>query len=111
MVYSEFDEFASDAELLITRTECNSFDYVEGFVFVNSDDPINGWSSVPLGSNQRFDHFRIPRTAGPVLYCLEVAFHYRNEDDPITIDRVHLVLLILKYSPFFFTVHLLWSLF
>ncbi|OVA13379.1 FAD linked oxidase [Macleaya cordata] len=88
MVYTEFDEFASDAEFLVTRAECDSFDYVEGFVFVNNDDPVNGWPSVPLCSDQRFDHCRIPRTAGPVLYCLEVALHYRNEDDRFTIDKV-----------------------
>ncbi|MCL7051342.1 hypothetical protein MKW94_021211 [Papaver nudicaule] len=88
MVYSEFDEFTNDAELLVNRAECDSFDYIEGFVFVNSDDPVNGWSSVPLGSNQLFDRSRIPKSAGPVLYCLEVALHYRNGDDLDTVDKV-----------------------
>ncbi|KAI3933842.1 hypothetical protein MKX01_028168 [Papaver californicum] len=88
MVYSEFDEFTNDAELLITRTECDSFDYIEGFVFVNSDDPVNGWSSVPLSPNKLFDKNRILKTAGPVLYCLEVALHYRNGDNVDTIDKV-----------------------
>ncbi|CAK9168657.1 unnamed protein product [Ilex paraguariensis] len=86
MVYTEFDEFAKDAESLVTQSEGDSFDYVEGFVFVNSDDPVNGWPSVPLDPDQSFDSTRIPRSAGPVLYCLEVALHYRNVDQPSTVD-------------------------
>ncbi|KAK6140722.1 hypothetical protein DH2020_025540 [Rehmannia glutinosa] len=82
VVYSDFSEFTRDAESLVTRPEGDSFDYVEGFVFVNSDDPVNGWMSVPLDPDQYFDPARIPRSAGPVLYCLEVALHYKNEDSP-----------------------------
>lgn len=89
MVYSEFSEFTRDAELLVTRAEGDSFDYVEGFVFVNSDDPVNGWPSVPLDSEHSFDPTRIPRTAGPVLYCLEVALHYKSEDPASTVDMVN----------------------
>jgi len=84
VVYSEFDEFTHDAELLITSQE--SFDYVEGFVFVNSDDPVNGWLSVLLDSNQAFDPTHLPKKTGPVLYCLEVALHYNNNhDDPFMV--------------------------
>ncbi|KAF3613876.1 Cytokinin dehydrogenase 7 [Capsicum annuum] len=50
VVYSEFNEFTRDAELQIMSEE--SFNYVEGFVIVNSDDPVTGWPSVPLASNQ-----------------------------------------------------------
>ncbi|CAA2990522.1 cytokinin dehydrogenase 7 [Olea europaea subsp. europaea] len=81
VVYSEFSEFSRDAELLVTQSEGDSFDYVEGFVFVNSDDPVNGWPSVPLDANHPFDSTRIPRNAGPVLYCLEVALHHTKESD------------------------------
>lgn len=88
MVYSVFDDFTQDAESLVTRDE--SFDYVEGFVFVNSDDPVNGWSSVPLKSDHRLDRTQIPRDAGPVLYCLEMALHYKNNDHPSTINEVNL---------------------
>lgn len=87
-MYAEFEDFTRDAEFLVTRKEGDSFDYVEGFVFVNSSDPTNGWPSVPLKPAQAFDPTRIPRTAGPVLYCLEVAFHYRNNDHRSTVDRV-----------------------
>lgn len=88
VVYSEFEEFTRDAEWLVTRPEGDSFDYVEGFVFVNSDDAVNGWPSVPLYQDHGFDHTAIPRTAGSVLYCLEVALHYQISDHPSTVDTV-----------------------
>ncbi|XAR57569.1 Cytokinin dehydrogenase [Bertholletia excelsa] len=86
VVYAEFDEFARDAELLVSRPEGESFDYVEGFVFVNSDDPVNGWPSVTLTADQVFDSAAIPRTAGPVLYCLEVVLHYPKLGHSSTVD-------------------------
>ncbi|KAL6523950.1 Cytokinin dehydrogenase 7 [Orobanche minor] len=86
IVYSEFSEYTRDAESLVTRAVSDSFDYIEGFVFVNSDDPINGWTSVPLGSGQTFYPDLIPPVSGPVLYCLEVALHYKNEDPPSEVD-------------------------
>ncbi|GMG99170.1 hypothetical protein Nepgr_001010 [Nepenthes gracilis] len=89
LVYAEFDEFTRDAEFLVTRPENGeSFDYVEGFVFLNSDDPVNGWPSVPLVSDQWFDSSRIPPAAGSVLYCLEVALHYQHHDHPSTVDAI-----------------------
>ncbi|KAH6831089.1 cytokinin oxidase 7 [Perilla frutescens var. hirtella] len=87
VVYREFSEFTRDAELLVTRREGDSFDYVEGFVFVNSDDPVNGWPSVVLNPDQHFELARIP-AAGPVLYCLELALHYKNEDPTPLVDMV-----------------------
>lgn len=79
MVYSEFEEYAGDAESLVGEVE-ECFDYVEGFVLVNSDDPANGWPTVPLDPEQVFDPIHIPSTAGPVLYCLELGLHYGNAD-------------------------------
>ncbi|KAF8401077.1 hypothetical protein HHK36_014380 [Tetracentron sinense] len=87
VVYSEFEEYARDAEFLVSLPEGESFDYVEGYAFVNSNDPVNGWASVPLRSDQGFDPSKIPRDAGPVLYCLEVALHYRNSDDTYSTDK------------------------
>ncbi|KAK6645741.1 hypothetical protein PHAVU_L001656 [Phaseolus vulgaris] len=81
VVYSEFEEYAGDAELLVEEVE-ECFDYVEGFVLVNSDDPANGWPTVPLEPEQVFDPVHIPSTAGPVLYCLELGLHYGNADHP-----------------------------
>ena len=90
VIYTEFDEFTRDAESLVTRPEGESFDYVEGFVFVNSDDPINGWASVALDPDQSLDPTRIPETAGPVVYCLEVALHYPKVDHSSAVDMVNL---------------------
>ena len=87
-MYAEFDSFARDAESLVTLPD--SFDYVEGSVFVNSSDPVNGWPSVPLTPEQRFGSERLPRTAGAVLYCIEVALHYKSSDDASTVDTVKL---------------------
>ncbi|KAG9157051.1 hypothetical protein Leryth_009093 [Lithospermum erythrorhizon] len=89
VVYSEFNEFTKDAESLMTPgIEADSFDYIEGFMFVNSDDPVNGWATVPLDRQQRFDPTRLPGSAGPVLYCLEVALHYSNRDHCSKVDMV-----------------------
>lgn len=89
VVYADFTEFTQDAESLLTRPNDDSFDYVEGFVFVNSDDPVNGWPSVTLDPTQWFDPSVIPKSAGPVLYSIEVALHYSNTDPPVipTVDK------------------------
>ncbi|XP_022936068.1 cytokinin dehydrogenase 7 isoform X1 [Cucurbita moschata] len=86
LVYDEFETFAGDAESLVRRPEGDSFDYVEGFVFSNNDDPLTGRSTVPLASGAIFDSSHLPETAGSVLYCLEVAVHYRNNDQVSTVD-------------------------
>ncbi|KAF5748359.1 cytokinin oxidase family protein [Tripterygium wilfordii] len=93
VVYAYFDDFTRDSEWLVSLPEGDSFDYVEGFVFVNSDDPVDGWPSVKLDAKQRFDPTRLPRSAGSVLYCLEVALHYRNCDHPSTVDPIASTLL------------------
>ncbi|XP_051151586.1 cytokinin dehydrogenase 7 [Andrographis paniculata] len=88
VVYSEFSEFTRDAEWLVTRPMGeDSFDYVEGFAFVNSDDPVNGWPSVLLDPDRPFDPACIPTGSGPLLYCLELALHYKNGDLPSTLDK------------------------
>nr|ALS05393.1 cytokinin oxidase/dehydrogenase 7 [Lotus japonicus] len=87
VVYSEFEDFTEDAEWLVTRKEgVDGFDYVEGFVVVNGDDPCNGWPTVPVNPNQQFDPVHVPRSAGPVLYCLELALHCHHSDHPSEID-------------------------
>lgn len=88
LVYTEFVEFTRDAESLITPPDGRSFNYVEGFVFVNGDDPANGWPTVPLRPDQSFDPTRLPRTAGSVLYCLELALDYQSRDHPSAVDSV-----------------------
>lgn len=100
VLYSEFAHFTRDAEWLVTLPEGDGFDYVEGFVLVNSDDPCNGWPTVPMGPNQYFDPLRIPSAAGPLLYCLELALHYRNQDHPSAVDMVNSTHLTFFFSFF-----------
>lgn len=89
LVYSDFDDFTKDAEYLVSQSEISeSFDYVEGFVFTNNDDPVNGWQSVPLNLDQSFDPILIPCYVGPVLYCLEVALHYNKSDESSLVNMV-----------------------
>lgn len=83
MVYASFAEYAADAEWLVTRPAESALDYVEGFAFVRSDDPVNGWPSVPIPGGAHFEPSLLPAGAGPVLYCLEVALyqHRHRQDD------------------------------
>ncbi|XXG81697.1 hypothetical protein AAC387_Pa09g2271 [Persea americana] len=100
VVYTDFEAFSEDAELLVSRRITESFDYVEGFAFVNSDDPVNGWDSVGLVPGQRVDPNRIPSGAGPLLYCLEVALNYRKHDSSKTVDKaVNEMLRSLRFLP------------
>ncbi|CAH8362448.1 unnamed protein product [Eruca vesicaria subsp. sativa] len=87
VVYTEFDEFSEDAEWLVSQKDELCFDYVEGFVFVNGDDPVNGWPTVPLHLDQEFDPTRLPRSSGSVLYCLELALHYQGSESNSTVDE------------------------
>lgn len=86
LVYAEFDEFSRDAEFLVSQPKDDSFDYLEGFVFVNSDDPINGWPSVTLDSDQWFNPDFLPTSSGSVLYCLELALHFHHHHHPSHVD-------------------------
>lgn len=78
VVYASFADYAADAEWLVTRPPHEAFDYVEGFAFVRSDDPVNGWPTVPIPDGAHFDASLLPANAGPVLYCLEVALYQRG---------------------------------
>ncbi|EEC83684.1 hypothetical protein OsI_29488 [Oryza sativa Indica Group] len=65
VVYASFADYAADAEWLVTRPPHEAFDYVEGFAFVRSDDPVNGWPTVPIPDGAHFDASLIPDNAGP----------------------------------------------
>lgn len=87
VVYASIADYTADAEWLVTRPPDAAFDYVEGFAFVNSDDPVNGWPSVPIPGGARFDPSLLPAGAGPVLYCLEVAlYQYAHRPDDVDDD-------------------------
>ncbi|KAH9301839.1 hypothetical protein KI387_013422, partial [Taxus chinensis] len=87
VVYADFEDFRVDQEMLISLPKVKSFDYVEGFVLANNNDPINGWPSVPLSLTYSFDTKLIPDTAGPILYCLEVALHYDHDTNFMALNK------------------------
>ncbi|KAH9317258.1 hypothetical protein KI387_019027, partial [Taxus chinensis] len=78
LVYSDFEDLRRDQELIISLPDHKSFDYMEGFVVVNGDDPVNGWPSIPLSPDVILDSSLIPADAGPLLYFVEVALYYNN---------------------------------
>ncbi|CAO2816630.1 unnamed protein product [Amaranthus hypochondriacus] len=86
LVYAEFDDFTRDSEFMVSQPQEDSFDYVEGFVFVNSDDPVNGWPSVTLDSDQWFNPDFLPPGSGSVLYCLELGFHIHQNQHPSQVN-------------------------
>lgn len=98
-VYASFAEYAADAEWLVTRGPgAAAFDYVEGFAFANSDDPVNGWPAVPIPGGARFDPALLPAGAGPVLYCLEVAlYRYPDDEDKAAEEAVRRMMAPLKH--------------
>lgn len=94
MVYEEVGLFTRDQELLINLLEDKGeegFDYVEGFVVCNKDDPVNGWGQVPFTSAEAhlFDPTLISSTNSPFLYCLEVAKHYPSSSHPHSQDSMN----------------------
>jgi hypothetical protein len=82
VVYASFADYTADAEWLVTRPPDSAFDYVEGFAFVNSDDPVNGRPLVPFPGGAGFDPSLLPAGSGPVLYCLEVALYQHQHNRP-----------------------------
>ncbi|GKV03683.1 hypothetical protein SLEP1_g15948 [Rubroshorea leprosula] len=87
VVYADFEDFSRDVEFLVSLPAGESFDYVEGFVLVNSDDLVNGWPQVPMDPTHKFDPTLIPPNTGSVLYCIEVVLNYRKTDPPSTVDE------------------------
>ena len=82
MIYGDVGEFTHDQEQIIVN---EMFDFVEGFVVCNNNDPVNGWGQVAftLDDSDQLDDFanRIPPDCGPILYCLELAKYYNDDDD------------------------------
>ncbi|KAG0464601.1 hypothetical protein HPP92_018765 [Vanilla planifolia] len=98
VVYIDFARYASDAETLVRLVGPGSLDYVEGFAFVNSDDPFNGYGLVPFDQVRcPFDQDRIPPGAGPILYCLELALHFDHGEHNIIEQRTAKILRSLGY--------------
>ncbi|CAL1385729.1 unnamed protein product [Linum trigynum] len=77
VLYSDFSQFSSDQEHLISLDE--SFDYIEGFVIINRTGLLNNWQSSfhpkdPVQASQFISD-------GKTLYCLEVAKYFSTQHD------------------------------
>lgn len=81
-MYTDFETFRKDQEMLISETdELNTFDYFEGFVVINNDNPINGWKSVPFIPDH-INSSMIPQDAGSVMYYIELTKSYDLQELP-----------------------------
>jgi hypothetical protein len=79
-IYTDFQSFTRDQEMLISQpSTTETFDYVEGFVIINNDNPFNGWKSVPFAPEQ-LNSSMIPKDAGSVMYYIELTKGFDSID-------------------------------
>jgi len=99
-VYSDFEVFRRDQEMLISEMEdqLHTFDYIEGFVAMNNQDPINGLKSVPFSPDayqavSAMSSSMLPAAASSsVLYYLEAAVGYNLADVGPALENVKTLL-------------------
>ncbi len=100
-VYSDFEVFRRDQEMLISEMEdqLHTFDYIEGFVVMNNQDPINGLKSVPFSPDadqavSAMSSSMLPAAAAAssVLYYLEAAVGYNLADVGPALENVKTLL-------------------
>ncbi|KAH7307715.1 hypothetical protein KP509_22G073500 [Ceratopteris richardii] len=96
-IYSDFDTFRKDQEYLISQPRGRCFDYVEGFVVSDSENLLDNWRSSlfqpahdhirtrgsELGVQENITSRSINSTDATVLYYLEVAKNYMEEEADI----------------------------
>ncbi|CAK9859718.1 unnamed protein product, partial [Sphagnum jensenii] len=96
-IYTDFQSFRRDQEMLISQTDMTKvFDYVEGFVIINSDNPYNGWKSVPF-SPEHINNSMIPKDAGSVMYYIELMKGFDFINIHVTEQKVEKLLAPLNY--------------
>ncbi|GAB4827792.1 Cytokinin dehydrogenase 6 [Ancistrocladus abbreviatus] len=93
VVYSDFSAFTKDQELLISMEK--TFDYIEGFVIINRTGLLNNWRSSfnpqdPVQAN-KFN------SDGRILFCLELAKHYKFEELDLVNQEIEELLCQLSY--------------
>ncbi len=88
-MYSDFEVFKKDQEMLISAMQdpLLTFDFIEGFVVMNNEDPTNGWKSVPFSPDQ-ITASMLPPDAGSVLYFLEITLGYNLVDVGPVLEEV-----------------------
>ncbi|KAK2443442.1 cytokinin dehydrogenase [Trifolium repens] len=95
VLYSELSTFTKDQEHLISLE--NTFDYIEGFVIINSTGILDHWRSSfdpkdPLLASQF-------NSDGRTLYCLEMAKYFNPDEAEVMNQCVDHLLSQLSYIP------------
>ncbi len=77
--------------------QLHTFDYIEGFVVMNNQDPINGLKSVPFSPDvdqavSAMNSSMLPAAASSVLYYLEAAVGYNLADVGPALENVKTLL-------------------
>ncbi|CAI9102904.1 OLC1v1001275C2 [Oldenlandia corymbosa var. corymbosa] len=88
VLYSDFSAFTRDQEYLISAE--NTFDYIEGFVYINRTDVLNNWRlsftpDDPIEASKFISD-------GRILYCLELAKNFNPDNKADTINQVKIYL-------------------
>ncbi|KAH9296067.1 hypothetical protein KI387_039655, partial [Taxus chinensis] len=98
VLYSDFASFTKDQEYLISKQSGPTFHYLEGFVVVDKEGLLSNWRS-SLFTPQYPTNLSTIKTKGRILYCLELAMNY-NDNDRFTIEQeIKLVLGFLSFIP------------
>ncbi|CAK9875407.1 unnamed protein product [Sphagnum jensenii] len=96
-IYTDFQSFTRDQEMLISQpSTTETFDYVEGFVIINNDNPFNGWKSVPFAPEQ-LNRSMIPEDTGSVMYYIELTKGFDSIDIHAMEQKVEKMLAPLNY--------------
>ncbi len=82
--------------LISQPSTTDTFDYVEGFVIINNDNPFNGWKSVPFAPEQ-LNSSMIPKDAGSVMYYIELTKGF-DSIDIHAMEQVRIIFLRLAFS-------------
>ncbi|CAK9861126.1 unnamed protein product [Sphagnum jensenii] len=105
-MYTDFQSFTRDQEMLISTQKkaavedaAGTFDYVEGIVIINNDNPYNGWKSVPFAPQELNSSSMIPKDAGSLLYYIELAKGFDHNNIHAMEQEVEKMLAPLNYIP------------
>ncbi|KAJ0475769.1 putative cytokinin dehydrogenase [Helianthus annuus] len=93
VLYMDFTTFTKDQEQLISSN--SSFDYVEGFVLINQTGLLNNWRSFFKNKNPAQASRFV--SEGKIVFCLEIAKYYKQEDMGTIDQKIEKLLSKLNY--------------
>lgn len=102
VLYSDFDVFSHDQEYLISQPHGETFDYIEGFMVVNSDSLIENWRSSlfkPQKMTSTNNSGSQPRRGDQLVYYLEVTKNYNASEADLVDKKVETLLAALDCMP------------